>query len=200
MFIFFINFVLEQKFFGELQEQVPQLAAYLNESSDDEYDIKAKEENDNQVKPRKSSTKRSQRNQPKDNQEEEDEQAVEIIKKFRHVNVPSEKRTRRKSHTNESSKISVKNYSDELYVILDENSPRAIVSGAQLETTGNTKKPANVQAFHFDRRQVKLNTVEDTKAPWRCIFCWKEPYEQYLGPLFGPFQLNEQCRSYLTTS
>ncbi|CAF4594872.1 unnamed protein product, partial [Rotaria magnacalcarata] len=45
-----------------------------------------------------------------------------------------------------------------------------------------------------------MNTIEDTKAPWRCVFCWKEPYEEYLGPLFGPFQLNEQCRAYLSHS
>jgi hypothetical protein len=94
----------------------------------------------------------------------------------------------------------LKNRSDELYVMFNESSPRTIISGSHLDTTANGKKPSVVQSFHFHRRQVKMNTVEDAKAAWRCIFCWKEPYEDYLGPLFGPFQLNEQCRLYLSNS
>jgi hypothetical protein len=159
-----------------------------------------KEKDDNQTKSsRKSSTKKPRRNQHKDSSEQ-DEETVEIIKKFRHVNVPSERKTKKKSHPNESAKISVKNRSDELYVILNENLPRNIVSGTHLDTTGHTKKNSTLQSFHFHRRQVKMNIVEDTKAQWRCILCWKEPYEEYLGPLFGPFQLNEQCRGYLNHS
>ncbi len=192
--------VLEQKFFGELQEQVPELAAYLNDNSDEEYEFDEKEKDDNQIKSsRKSTTKKSRRNQHKDSSEQ-DEQTVEIIKKFRHVNVPSEKKTRKKSHSNESTTISLKNRSDELYVILNENLPRNVVSGLHLDTTENTKKKSIIQSFHFHRRQVKMNTVQDIKAQWRCILCWKEPYEEYLGPLFGPFQLNEQCRLYFNNS
>lgn len=125
-----------------------------------------------------------------------------MIKKFRHVNVPSEKTTttKRKSPSKESTSISAKNRSDELYVVVNANAPRHIISGLHLQSTGTTKKNSIVQSFHFDRRQTKLQTVEDTKAPWRCLFCWKEPYEEYLGPLFGPFPLNEQCRGYLNQS
>ena len=75
-----------------------------------------------------------------------------------------------------------------------------IVSGSYLNTPLNTKENLTVQPFHFHRRQVKINQVEDIKAPWRCILCWREPYEEYLGPLFGPFQLNEHCQSYLNNS
>jgi hypothetical protein len=190
----------EQQFFGALQEQVPELAAYLDDNSDDEYQIGTKETTDNPPKSsRKSSTKKTSRNQIKDNSEQ-DEETVEIIKKFRHVNVASERRTKKKSHSNESTTISTKNRSDELYVILNENVPRTILSGTHLDTAGSTKKNSTIQSFHFHRRQVKMNTVEDTKAQWRCILCWKEPYEEYLGPLFGPFQLNEQCRLYFNTS
>ncbi|CAF0904996.1 unnamed protein product [Rotaria sordida] len=188
----------EQQFFGALQEQVPGLAAYLDENSDDEYEITTQDTSNNQTKSRKSSTKKSQRNSTKQNSEQ-DQQTVEIMKKFRHVNVPSEKSTKKKSHSNESTTISIKNRSDELYVI-NNNSTRTIMSGAHLDTTSNTKKNSTIQAFHFHRRQIKMNTVEDTKAQWRCILCWKEPYEEYLGPLFGPFQLNEQCRLYLNNN
>ncbi|CAF4035631.1 unnamed protein product, partial [Rotaria sp. Silwood1] len=45
-----------QQFFGALQEQVPELAAYLNENSDDEYEIKTHDTSNNQTKSRKSST------------------------------------------------------------------------------------------------------------------------------------------------
>jgi hypothetical protein len=194
------SFFKEQQFFGALQEQVPALAAYLDDNSDEEYQIDTKETTDSQPKSsRKSSTKKSQRNQIKENSEQ-DEETVEIIKKFRHVNVPSERRTKRKSHPNESTTISTKNRSDELYVMLNENLPRTILSGAHLDTAGNTKKNPTIQSFHFHRRQVKMNAVEDLKAQWRCILCWKEPYEQYLGPLYGPFQLNEQCRLYFNNS
>ncbi len=200
MIFCFKSFFLEQKFFGDLQEQVPGLAAYLNDSSDEEYEFNSKETDENQPKSsRKSSTKKSRRNQQKDSSEQ-DEQTVEIIKKFRHVNVPAEKKPKKKSHSNESTTISIKNRSDELYVILNEDSPRNIISGSHLETTGTTKKNSTIQSFHFHRRQMKMNTVEDIKAQWRCILCWKEPYEEYLGPLFGPFQLNEQCRLYLNNS
>jgi hypothetical protein len=197
----FFCFILEQKFFGELQAQIPELAAYLDDNSDDEYQINSKEiDDDNETKSsRKSSTKKSRRNQPKDSSEQ-DEQTVEMIKKFRHINVPSERRARRKSHLNETTTISIKNRSDELYVVLNDNSPRNIISGLHLESTGTTKKNSSIQSFHFDRRQTKMHTVEDIKAPWRCILCWKEPYEEYLGPLFGPLQLNEQCRTYLNHS
>ncbi|CAF0792185.1 unnamed protein product [Adineta steineri] len=190
----------EQNFFGALQEQVPELAAYLNENSDDEYQEEIKEPSDNSIKSsRKSSTKKSQRNQIKDSPEE-DEETVEIIKKFRHVNVPSKKRTTKKSHPNESTTISIRNRSDELYVILNENIPRNIVSGTHLDTTINTKKNSTIQSFNFHRKQIKMNTVEDTKAQWRCIICWKEPYEEFLGPLFGPYQLNEQCQLHLNNN
>lgn len=199
-FYFEIILFLEQKFFGELQEQVPELAAYLDENSDDEYDFNAKEKDDAQPKSsRKSSTKKPRRTQHKDSSEQ-DEQTVEIMKKFRHINVPSERKTKKKSHPNEPTTISVKNRSDELYVILNENIPRNVVSGSHLDTTGRTKKNSIIQTFHFHRRQVKMTNVEDTKAQWRCILCWKEPYEEYLGPLFGPFPLNEQCRLYLNNS
>lgn len=124
-----------------------------------------------------------------------------MIKKFRHVNVPTEKTpSKRKSHSNETTTISAKNRSNELYVLLNGNAPRNIISGLHFQSSGTTKKNSIVQAFHFDRRQAKLPIVEDPKAPWRCIFCWKEPYEEYLGPLFGPFQLNDQCRGYLNQS
>ncbi|CAF3540727.1 unnamed protein product [Rotaria socialis] len=187
----------EQQFFGALQEQVPELAAYLNEDSDDEYDMTADEKVTDEVKTGKSSTKKSRRTQNRKSSEP-DSQTDEIMKKFRHVNVPVEKKKpNKKSHVNESTVISMKNVSDELYVILNDNSPRTIVSGTHLDTTGAQKKNSTVQAFNFHRRQIKMNTIADTKAPWRCVFCWKEPYEEYLGPLFGPFQLNEQCRSYL---
>ncbi|CAF3341339.1 unnamed protein product [Rotaria sp. Silwood1] len=189
----------EQQFFGALQEQVPELAAYLNENSDDEYEIKTHDTSNNQTKSRKSSTKKTQRNSNKQNSEQ-DEQTVEIMKKFRHVNVASEKSTKKKSHSNESTTISIKNRSDELYVILNNSSTRTIMSGAHLDTTNNTKKNSTIQAFNFHRRQIKMNTVEDTKAQWRCLLCWKEPYEEYLGPLYGPFQLNEQCRTYLNNN
>ena len=172
----------------------------MDDNSDEEYQVNSKEVDETEPKSsRKSSSKKSRRNQPKDSSEQ-DEQTVEIIKKFRHINVPSKKRVRRKSHTNESTTISTKNRSDELYVVLNDDAPRTIISGLHLESTGTTKKNSSIQSFHFDRRQTKMLTVEDTKAPWRCILCWKEPYEEYLGPLFGPFQLNEQCRGYLSHS
>ncbi|CAF2329046.1 unnamed protein product [Rotaria sp. Silwood2] len=189
----------EQQFFGALQEQVPELAAYLNENSDDEYEIKVQDMPNDQKKSRKSSTKKTQRNSIKNNSEQ-DEQTVEIMKKFRHVNVPSEKSTKKKSHSNESTTISIKNRSEELYVILNDSSTRTIMSGTHLDTTSNTKKNSTIQGFNFHRRQIKMKTVEDTKAQWRCILCWKEPYEEYLGPLYGPFQLNEQCRLYLNNN
>ena len=195
-----ILFILEDRFFGELQEQVPGLAAYLDENSDDEYQVNSKEIDDSETKsPRKSTTKKARRTQRKDSSEQ-DEETVEIIKKFRHINVPSEKTTKRKSNTKESTTIAPKNRSDELYVLVDENSPRNIISGLHLESTGPTKKNSAIQSFHFDRRQTKMQPVEDAKAQWRCILCWKEPYEEYLGPLFGPFPLNEQCRGYFNNS
>ncbi|CAF4984780.1 unnamed protein product, partial [Rotaria magnacalcarata] len=80
------------------------------------------------------------------------------------VNVPVEKKNpNKKSHANESTVISMKNVSDELYVILNDNSPRTIVSGTHLDTTGAQKKNSTVQAFNFHRRQIKMNTIEDTK-------------------------------------
>lgn len=114
--------------------------------------------------------------------------------------MPSETKTKRKSQPKDTTTISVKNRSDELYVLLNEDSQRTIVSGTHLDETGTTKKNSNIQAFNFHRRPANIHTVEDIKAPWRCIFCWKEPYEEFLGPLFGPFQMNEQCRAYFKNS
>lgn len=210
-------FFKEQRFFGELQEQIPELAAYLDDNSDDEYQVDEKELTDDQPKlssaasrsAKKSTTKKPRRTTTTASvaatePSEQDEETVEIIKKFRHVNVPAEKRTRRRSKTNESTITPTKNRSDELYVVLndddDDDSPRKILSGSQLDSTKPTKTTSTIQSFQFDRRQIKINSVEDTKAPWRCIFCWKLPYENYLGPLFGPFSLNDQCQTYLKTS
>ncbi|CAF0726121.1 unnamed protein product [Adineta ricciae] len=188
----------EQKFFGALEEQVPELSAYLNDNSDDEYQLDEKEPSDNVNKPiRRSSSKKSQRNLSRDDPEQ-DEQTVEIIKKFRHVNVPPKRRsTKKKAHSNETATISAKNRSDELYVIANDDVTHRIVPGTHLETSASTKKNLTVQSFYFPRRQVKMNPVEDFKAPWHCILCWKEPYENYLGPLFGPFPLNEQYQGYV---
>ena len=184
-----------------MQEQAPELAAYLNEESDQEYQVDEKETEDSPAKVRrKSSTSKSQRSQPQESSEQ-DEQTVEIIKKFRHVRVPSEKRAKRKTHHAESTSISSKNRAHELYVLInDDDASRTIVSGAQLETNQHGKKSSPLKSFYFHRRPVQMNNVEDPKAPYRCVLCWKEPYEDYLGPLFGAYQLNEQCQTYLSQS
>ena len=179
----------------------------MDDNSDEEYQVNEKELEDDQptASTKKSTTKKSrQTTTTAAEPSEQDEETVEIIKKFRHVNVPVTKRSRKRSKTNESTTISTKNRSDELYVLLNDNddddSPRKILSGSQLDSTKPTKKTPTIQSFQFDRRQIKMNSVEDTKAPWRCILCWKVPYENYLGPLFGPYSLNEHCQTYLKNS
>jgi hypothetical protein len=178
---------------------VPELAAYLNDDSDDEYQADANESNENPAKPARQSSGKKAPRQPKESSEQ-DEETVEIIKKFRHVQVPSEKKPRRKSQASESTTISAKNRPDELYVVFNEDSSRTIMSGSQLQVKDHGKKSSPIQSFHFHQRPTKLNTVEDLKAPWRCILCWKEPYEDYLGPLFGAHPLNEQCQMQLNNS
>ena len=43
----------------------------------------------------------------------------------------------------------MKNRSDELYVVLNDNLQRKILSGVQLDSTGPTKKNSTIQSFHF---------------------------------------------------
>ena len=193
--------ILEQTFFGALQEQVPELAAYLDDNSDDEYQVDAEEELIElpAKSSRKSSTKKAQQQSNRD-VAEPDDMTTNIMKKFRHVNVQPAKKSRRKSQNQGSTTISTKNRADELYIVLDKNASRTVLPGSHLDSTSSAKKPSKVQSFSFHRRPVKVNAPEDTKAPWRCILCWKEPYEEYLGPLFGTFPLDEACRLHLNKS
>lgn len=178
---------------------MPQLASYLNEDSDDEFLADKKEPSEStSTVVKKSSTKKSQHRQIKESTGPDDG-TVEIIKKLRHVSVPSVQKSKRKSTAASSQAISSKSRPDELFVSFDED-VRRIISGAQSDGPNSKKKSSPIESFHFQHRPTKTNTVEDLKAPWRCILCWKEPYENYLGPLFGAYPLNEQCQSYLTTS
>jgi len=92
----------------------------------------------------------------------------------------------------------MKNRSHELYVLTNDDSSRTIISGSQLETNPEGKKSSPLKSFQFHRRTVQMTNVEDLKAPYRCVLCWKEPYEDFLGPLFGAYPLNEQCQTYLS--
>ena len=168
----------------------------MNEESDEDFKIGTDENQENSpTKPRKRSTIKKSQTKTRKESSEHDEETVEILKKFRHVNVSTEKKTGKPS----KSRASTNDRADGLYVVLDADY-RKVVSGSQLETSKSSKKSSPIRSFHFSRRPVKLNTVEDNKAPWRCILCWKEPYEAYLGPLFGSYPLNEQCQTYLSTS
>ncbi|CAF1232423.1 unnamed protein product, partial [Didymodactylos carnosus] len=193
----------EQTFFVTLEAKAPQLALYLNDESDEEIEwrpdetnkqntndniLSINEQDEEKKDVAKKPTKSKRRRLSPENEVENE--ATEILKKFRHVE-------KKKSTT----KISTKNRADELFVV-NSTTKRCIISGVNIDKTPTTKlslTTSNTGTFHF-QRQPKLNPVEDTKSQWKCILCWKNSFEDYLGPLYGPYKLDDQCKAFLSDS